>query len=144
MSFLQRKIHQFWWASQTNFGPSYFVRALAIHQWRSTMFVTWVLLPGNPAFFFLFAFLFGETNLFDEVSSEWHERGGHTVLKLFLKHTINIFITLIYEICFWFKSVIKYDKNKYQKSKDKNVFSEFISIHYNCGQRLLWSSILIL
>ena len=39
---------------------------------------------------FLFAFLFSETNLFDEVSSEWHERGGHTVLKSFLKHTINI------------------------------------------------------
>ena len=61
---------------------------------------------------FLFAFLFGETNLFEEVSSEWHERLGHTVLKSFLKHTINIFIPLIYEICFWFKSLMKYNRNK--------------------------------
>ena len=70
--------------------------------------------------FFLFAFLFGETNLFDEVSSEWHERGGHNVLKSFLKRTINIFIfhtlDLRDEICFWFKkSIIKYDRKKILK-----------------------------
>ena len=27
-----RKRHNFWWTSQTNFGPSYFVRALAIQK----------------------------------------------------------------------------------------------------------------
>ena len=71
---------------------------------------------------FLFAFLFGETNLFEEVSSEWHERRGHTVLKSFLKHTINIFIPLIYEICFWFKSIIKYNRNKYLKKVRTRMF----------------------
>ena len=130
-----RKRHHFWWASQTNFGSSYFVRTLAIHQWRSSMFVTWDLLPGNPAFFCLPFCSAKQICLTKLVVNDMKD-----VDTLCWNHFWSIpYHTLdLRDMFLIFKSIINMIETNIKKSKNKNVSSEFISTHWKIWSKLIF------